>query len=574
MNAATMHDVLRERAQLQSDTPAVSFLSFAGEAQDIVTLTYGALDERVRAIAAHLSRTLLPGDRALLLYPPGLAFVEAFFACLYAGVIAVPLALPRSRTHTRVAGIARDAGARLLLCGSGQTDRLAQTLDLSLEILATDLVDTADAQAFHAPRLGADAIAFLQYTSGSTGEPKGVVVSHQSLLSNLAQIREAFGNDSSSICVNWLPHHHDMGLIGTLLQPIYAGFPTILMSPLAFVQRPERWLAAISRFGGTTCGGPNFGYRHCVERIAPESRESFDLRSWRLAFCGAEPIQADTMHDFAAAFASQGFRRSSLYPCYGLAEAILFVTGAQTGNGAIVQSFDADALEAGHAAPTGDAGPKQRVLVSCGEPHRATEVVIADSNGMPLAPGCIGEVRVRGAGIASGYWRRPELSRKVFEETVATQDGDPFLRTGDLGFFEQGQLFVTGRIKDLIIVDGRNVMPQDLEWTAQDTDVAVNAAAAFSMTIDNREQIGMLIEVSPRHAVDAAEQIGGAVLRAVTERHEVALAGLVLVRPATIPRTTSGKLIRARCRHVFQEPGAAVLGAWSPRGGWQRRTED
>jgi acyl-CoA synthetase (AMP-forming)/AMP-acid ligase II len=408
----------------------------------------------------------------------------------------------------------------------------------------------------------------LQYTSGSTGDLKGVQISQRALLHNLAQIRDAMRLDVASVGVGWLPHYHDMGLIGTILQPVYTGFRVTLMSPQAFVQRPERWLRAISRFGGNTCGSPNFGYQLCVDRIPDHVVADLDLRSWCLAWSGAEPIQAATLESFAKKFAPCGFRATSFYPCYGLAEATLFVTGSGRGAGPRIKHVSASALELGEIRPAREEDHDARALVGCGFPRRGTSVALVDAADNRVAPGQVGEVWVHGPSLGSGYWRQLDATREHFGASLAGDPGKRFLKTGDLGFWDDGQLFLTGRVKDLIIVEGRNIVPQDLEWTAEHSHDEARRAAAFGVDVGGSEQAALMIEVKTPKTLAELKQVGDVVRKQVSSSHDLPLQAVVLVRVGSLPTTTSGKLIRRECRLAYTNGTAAALLVWRPGAGW------
>ncbi|HVR96174.1 MAG TPA: AMP-binding protein, partial [Thermoanaerobaculia bacterium] len=569
---ATLAGLLRARAAERRDRVAFTFLT-DGEVEG-ARLTYAELDRRARTIAARLRSSVAPGERALLLYPPGLEFIAAFFGCLYAGVVAVPAYPPRlrDRSQARLRSIARDAEPRAALTTeaiftglTGTEDglaarlpELASVLWLPTDTLAADEVDGQDL-----PEPDPESIAFLQYTSGSTSTPKGVMVTHANLLHNERMIGEAFGQDEDSVVVGWLPLYHDMGLIGNVLQPLHAGARCVLMAPVAFLQKPSRWLAAVSRYRATTSGGPNFSYDLCARRIGPEERAELDLSSWRVAYNGAEPVREATLARFAESFASCGFRREAFYPCYGLAEATLFVSGGLQGRAPRVAGVDAAALERHEVAPAG--GEEERRLVSNGWPWLGQRVVTADpETGVECPPGQVGEVWISGPSVARGYWRNPEATGRDFQAALTTLTRGvegPFLRTGDLGFLHDGELFVTGRIKDLVIIRGRNHYPQDLELTAERShpDLRPGSGAAFSVDVDGEERLVVVQEVD-RRPQDPVQTIAEAVRRAVAEEHEVQVHEVVLVRAGTVPKTSSGKIQRHACLTLYLGGELAVVG--------------
>jgi acyl-CoA synthetase (AMP-forming)/AMP-acid ligase II len=582
-------DLGRARADSLGDQPLYTFLSErAGE--DASHLTYAGLDLRARAIAAALQRLGAGGQRALLLYPPGLEFVAAFFGCLYAGVVAVPAYPPRSaRTLPRLLEIARDARPAIALTTNELQAMIggmaAQVPDLSaLRLLATNAVPLDQAEAWTHPGASGSTMAFLQYTSGSTAAPKGVMVTHGNLLHNEEMIRQAFGQTAESVIVGWLPLYHDMGLIGNVMQPLYLGARCVLMSPIAFLQSPKRWLAAISRYRATTSGGPNFAYDLCVRKIAPADRADLDLASWDTAFNGAEPVRAETMARFAEAFGGCGFQARAFFPCYGLAEATLFVSGG-AGEGKVrgeprVAAFDRALLEAGEARPLPAADPASRTLVSCGSAWLGQEVAIVDPATMTrCAAGKVGEVWVRGPSVAQGYWRRPDETAETFDGRLPEEPEGPkgvavekeqarFLRTGDLGFLDGGELFVAGRLKDLIIIRGRNLYPQDIELTVERSHPSLRpgCGAAFSIELGQEERL-VVVHEHERTADDSpldpatVEAIAEAVRRAVAEQHEAQVQQVVLVRSGTIPKTSSGKIQRRACRAALLGGRLTVLGA-------------
>jgi amino acid adenylation domain-containing protein/non-ribosomal peptide synthase protein (TIGR01720 family) len=560
---------MRRRSERHADRPAYRFLP-EGESE-ARRLTWSEVDREARAVAALLQESVAPGERALLLYPSGLEFVTAFLGCLYAGVVAVPASPPRPRrSQPRLAAIAHDAEPALVLTHRSLRQRiegLGESISelQGLRILATDELDLGLAERWRDPGVKPSDLAFLQYTSGSTALPKGVVVTNGNLLHNEETIRRAFGQSEDSIIVSWLPLYHDMGLIGGVLQPLYVGAQCVLMPPLAFLQRPMRWLQAIDRYRATTSGGPNFAYELCVQRRTDPGCEALDLSSWDVAFNGAEPVRPGTLGRFARAFAEQGFRNEAFFPCYGLAEATLFVSGGTKEAPPIVEEIDSAALERDRVAAA-MAGASARALVSCGGPWLDTQVVIADPESLERLPGDrVGEIWVSGPSVAQGYWRRPEATEREFCARLSGEpETGPFLRTGDLGFLLDGQLFVTGRLKDLIIIRGRNHYPQDIELTAESSHPGLRAGGGVAFTLEGDAESGERLVVVQELARGRRPEVGvaaEAIRRAIVEEHEVQVHEVVLVRDATVPRTSSGKVQRSACRALYLEGGLDVLGA-------------
>ncbi|HMY16702.1 MAG TPA: amino acid adenylation domain-containing protein, partial [Polyangium sp.] len=554
-------ELLNTRAADLGDTPLYRYLETGDIHGCTIVWGYAELDHRARAIAARLQDLNAFGERIVLLYAPGLEFIAAFFGCLYAGAIAVPAYPPDptrlSRTLPRLRAIAMDARARFVLTTAdivGFAEVIGpQAPELAaMHWMATDDVNVRDGAHWSRPNIDAESIAFLQYTSGSTGHPKGVMVRHRNLMHNSEVIAAGFEHDERCLGVGWLPMFHDMGLIGNVLQPLFVGFPCVLMSPLAFLQRPARWLEAISHFRATTSGGPNFAYDLCARRVSPAQIESLDLRSWNVAFSGAEPIRNETLVRFADVFAPAGFRAQAYYCCYGLAEATLLVTGASKSEPPCTISVDAEALEHGFAE-TNTVDHQVRSLVSSGRPGVGMRVEIVDPNTLrPCGFGSIGEIWVAGASVAAGYWNQSSENEITFHAHLADTGEGPFLRTGDLGFVRDGQLFVTGRRKDLLIIAGRNHYPHDIERAVEGAHRLVRAGccAAFSLEVEAEERLGIAAEIQ---AVDGAEidTVVAAIRHAVLEEFGVYAHAVVLLAPRSIPKTSSGKIQRSACREAF-----------------------
>ena len=540
---------LMQRAVQSPDKIALRFLADAPGEQAV--LTYQALDQRARAIATALQARATFGDRAVLLFPSGPDYVAAFFGCLYAGIIAVPAYPPESaRQHhqERLLSIIDDAEPRLLLTVAALREGLQGLEALHAaqgpELLAVDDLDPALATGWQAPALQPHDIAFLQYTSGSTALPKGVQVSHGNLVANEQLIRHGFGIDLNpdDVIVSWLPLYHDMGLIGGLLQPIFSGVPCVLMSPGYFLARPLRWLQAISEYGGTISGGPDFAYRLCSERVSQASLASLDLSRWRVAYSGSEPIRHDSLTTFADTFQACGFDRQSFFASYGLAEATLFVSGSRRGEGIGALELDAQALAANRA----EAG-KGNVVMSCGWPQPGHAVRIVDPQQCKvLADNQVGEIWASGPSIAHGYWRNAEASAQTFVE----RDGQRWLRTGDLGFMRGGEVFVTGRLKDMLIVRGQNLYPQDLEKTLEREVSALRKGrvAVFAVEHEGEQAIGVAVEISRNvQKTTAPEALIKTLRQVVADACRQAPAVVLLLNPGALPKTSSGKLQRSAC---------------------------
>ena len=512
------------------------------------SLTYAQLDRRARAIAAYLQDMRLAGSNVVLAYPPGLEFIAGFFGALYAGCVAVPAYPPRARTLDRFHAIAGDAGA-LVVLSTAATVAFMQTIDggnTSMRWIATDAISDGHSEAWTEHYPDPTSLGMIQYTSGSTSRPKGVMLSHANLLANTRAIGEAFAVDRNTKAVFWLPTCHDMGLIGGVLAPIYWGIANIIIAPAMFVQNPFVWLDTISRFGANVSGGPNFAYDLCVRKITAEQRAELDLSSWSVAFIGAETVDPATLARFADTFAPCGFRPSSFYPCYGLAEATLMVTGPKAGRGAAVRAFADGSLARNIVVPLGDDAPGARRLVGCGGPVGSLRVAVVEpETGERTAPDRIGEIWVAGDSVGEGYWRIPGKSATTFRGRLDDTGSTPFLRTGDLGFMHDHQLYITGRIDDLIIVRGLNHHPQDIEATARQSHplLAPGLGAAFAFREHGEQRLVLVHEVVREGSSDLAPVIS-AVRTAVLAAHGLALDAVILIRCGTIAKTSSGKVQR------------------------------
>jgi acyl-CoA synthetase (AMP-forming)/AMP-acid ligase II len=556
---SSLVDLLCYRSQNQSSKTAFIFLS-DGETETHA-LTYQALDRQARAIAHHLQSVANQGDRVLLLYPPGLEFISAFFGCLYAGMIAVPASPPRpNRPASRLLSLVSDTQATAILTTASLLARTKKYQTENpclhrLHLLATDSTFPDPATDWHPSDAEDGTLALLQYTSGSTGIPKGVMVTHRNILHNSELIQKCSELTQDSVSLTWLPSFHDMGLIDGLIQPIYTGFLGILMPPAYFVQKPIRWLAAITRFKATHSGGPNFAYDLCVQKITPDQREQLDLSSWYSAYNGSEPIQKRTLDRFAEAFSSAGFQSRFFYPCYGMAESTLMIAGGFVRDEINCCTVDAEALEKNNVLEASETTKSAKHLVGCGQPWLDTEIAIINPETLTRCP-CdrVGEIWVSGSSVAQGYWNKPEESLKTFAAYLEDTQEGPFLRTGDLGFWHKGDLFVTGRIKDMVIIRGQNYYPQDIEQTVSNSYPAftLGSCAAFAVETDGTEKLAVIQEVKrdTLRSLDATAAID-AILEAVMQHHGLSVYATLLVKPGNVPKTSSGKVKRQTCRENF-----------------------
>jgi acyl-CoA synthetase (AMP-forming)/AMP-acid ligase II len=561
--------LLARRAETQSEDRAYVFLSDRGAEEAV--LTFRELHDAAQSVAMQLAETTQPGDRALLVFPPGLEFIIAFFGCLIARVIAVPMMLPRRQS-------ARDSSASIIAnCQPAvalTSPAFAIRGDLQerfsrdgLRWVAVDLEPTPAASSHDLRQPGADDIAFLQYTSGSTSDPKGVAVSHANLLANLEMIRISLGNTRQSTYVNWVPLYHDMGLILNTLEALYVGAPCVLMAPNAFTQRPLGWLRAISHYRAEVACSPNFGYDLCVSRYRADQMDGIDLSCWKIALNGAEPVHAETIDRFIATFAPHGFDRRAAFPAYGMAEATLLISGGARGADHVTKQISHAALQAHHVSAPADAADAQTV-VGCGRALAGERIAIVDPDGhRRLSLNEVGEIWVNGPNVARAYWRNAEATKTGLRARIeGDDDGADWLRTGDLGFLDEaGELFITGRIKDLIIVRGINHYPQDIERTVQAAHAAfrANCGAAFSFINDGGEEtlaVVQEIERTERHRIDAAE-MKGLIREAVSDQHELFARHIVLIKPGALPKTTSGKIQRTLTRKLWLDQRLEDLAA-------------
>ncbi|HSC81218.1 MAG TPA: amino acid adenylation domain-containing protein [Chitinolyticbacter sp.] len=545
--------VLRHWAAECPDRIAFHFMP-EGEAIE-GELSFAELDLRARALAALLQANGWGETPLLLLYRPGLDFIVAFFACLYAGAIAVPAYPPTSNRSksSRLRALVASCGARAVLTdATTRPDLDLGDLTAGLPVVCTDGIDTAAAADWRNPDADGSRVAFLQYSSGSTGDPKGVIVTHGNLLHNQQTIREAMGNGAHTVFASWLPVYHDMGLVGNVMQPLYLGVSCYLMPPMAFMQQPRRWLEVISRYRVTCTGGPNFAYDLCVDRIPEHERAGLDLRSWDVAYNGAEPVRAETLQRFGEAYRARGLRAAALYPCYGLAEGTLLVSGPAAGSGLRALAVDGPALASGRVEPAADpTGPKTQQLASCGRIWGGQTVRIVDPATLtPCEPGQVGEIWLQGPSISTGYWQRPDANTAIFAQLRDRPQDGLHCRTGDLGVFVDGELYVTGRLKEVLIVRGRNHYPQDIEHTVQSAWPGfVRGGGAAFMDGDRLVLVQEIARTALRTFEHAAQE--RVAREAVARHHGLALAELVAIKPATLSKTSSGKIRRGATRDSY-----------------------
>jgi acyl-CoA synthetase (AMP-forming)/AMP-acid ligase II len=565
MDSHTLVSLLRQRAETSKDQPVYTLLT-AGQVVD--QLSFATLHAHAAAVAAQLAQHTAPGDRVLILCPPGLDYIRAFFGCLVSGRVAVPAYPPRNNRYMlRLRAILDDSLARCILTTRELRERIRSALDerdlARAAIAAVDEADLAAGRDWEGPALQQSEVAFLQYTSGTTGSPNGVMVTHRNLMANSAMMQDAFKLAPGQVYVSWLPLFHDMGLMA-MVQGVFSGAHEVILSPLEFISRPFRWLEAISAYRASLSGGPNFAYELCASRITDDECQALDLSSWRLAFNGSEPVQAETLERFTRRFQGRGFRHQAHYACYGLAEATLFVSGAALPRDPVVKALSRSALAEGDVRAADASGSDTKLLVGCGQAFRDEVIRIVHPEHLTLLPeGRLGEIWVSGEAVGAGYWRNAQATADTFEATLPDEPGGRrYLRTGDLGFFETGELYVAGRLKDLIIVRGQNYYPQDIEGTAQRSHPALvtGGGAAF----EGSEGVVLVQEVLRTARNQPMDEVIAAIKEAVVETLGLELSQVVLVLVQSIPRTSSGKIQRRQTRQLFLDHGLKRLPGANP----------
>ncbi len=566
-------DMLRYWA---GEKPGEVAFYYTNDAEDEVSITYEELDRQARAVAAILQQQSILGQRVLLLFPPGLDFVVAFFGCLFAGATAVPAYPPRrNRKADRIGEICANAQAAAVLTCESVLERREESVQgapalAQLKWIAVGQVDVAAADDWQAPDLDKVELAILQYTSGSTGTPKGVMLTHRNFIENCALITHAFEHDRTARGFSWLPTYHDMGLVGGILNPLSIGCPSVLMSPMGFLQKPVRWLRGIMKYRSTISGGPNFAYALCADKITDEDCAGLDLSTWRVAFNGAEPIREETLARFTERFAPYGFRPESHYPCYGMAETTLLVTGGVMPERPVVRTYNRQSLEEHRplAAPGGAADG--RALVSSGRMRPNHRLVVVDEEtGQPLPDGQIGEIWINGPSVGGGYWNREDETERIFRAKLTQYPGVNFLRTGDLGFIDDGEVFITGRCKDLIVIRGRNLYPSDVEQTVEGCHDAlqVGGGAVFSDDDGDEERLIVAQELKREARNADTDEIIECIRQAILEEHDVAASTIYLLRSGKLPKTSSGKVQRSACKSEVREGTLKPLAKWTAADG-------
>lgn len=573
IESSTLVELLQWRALQQPEQRAYTFL-IDGKVEG-PNLTYADLDCKARSIGTLLQQHRARGERALLLYPQGLEVIAAFCGCLYGGVIAIPVPPPEAgrlkRTLPRLREIAKDAQASFVLTTSTILSLVEEFREQIPEFQTMRWIDTEQvglelAEEWQDPAVSSDMLAYLQYTSGSTSTPKGVMLSHGNLMFHSAYLKKACGYTPDSVTVTWMPYFHDYGLVEGLIQPLYNGTPCFVMSPFAFIKRPIHWLQAISHYQGTHSQAPNFAYDQCALRILPEQCFTLDLTSWLAAGNAAEPINPKVMEKFFAAFEPYGFRWHAFCPAYGLAEDTLLVSSNPQTEAPVLCKLDGAALEKNRIVNISNHDNVVRTVVGCGRLICDTKVAIVDPETLTrCASDEVGEIWVSDPSVAQGYWNRLEETERTFRAHLADTGEGPFLRTGDLGFLKDGELFITGRIKDLIIIRGSNHYPQDIEWTVQQSHPALRTehGAAFSVDVDGEERLAITQEIERHYQALDVDEVVEAIRQAVAEYHELEVYAVLLLKAGSILKTSSGKLQRQACRASFWDGRQEVIGTWT-----------
>jgi acyl-CoA synthetase (AMP-forming)/AMP-acid ligase II/acyl carrier protein len=559
----TLVELLRLRARENPEQVAFTFLVDDSGGAD--ALTFHDLDRRARAVAAHLQSSGLSGTRAVLIFQPGLEFIVAFFGCLYAGVVAVPVDPPRpNRPSQRVHAVLADARAPVVIASTATALRGVQFAS-DIRFVFTSEVAGDLAGEWREPAIDSDSLAVLQYTSGSTADPKGVMISHSNALHNLAALDVITGGADEPRGLFWLPHYHDMGLVGSVLLSVFGRCSTTLFAPAAFLKSPIRWLQEITRTRATHTAAPNFAYELCVRQSTPEQRRDLDLTSLMVSFNGGETVRHETVSRFVEMFEPCGFRPEAIYPSYGMAETTLLASGKTRREVSPTVTVRASELEQGRVVETSERSRVSRTLVGCGHaPDGHTILVVDTQTSIEALPDRVGEIWISGPSVAGGYWGRDGETAATFEARPAGADAGQFLRTGDLGFLRGDELYVTGRCKDLIVVRGRNLYPQDVEAAVEACDprLRTGCGAAFAIEGDGEESVAVVYEVERQVRAPEADAIVASIRSAVAEEFDATAAAVVLVRPGGVPRTPSGKVRRGACREALLRSELSIIAEW------------
>lgn len=569
MTFKSMYEVLNHWATNKPHETAAVFLEHNEQKTEI---TYSHLEHDAKVIAAALQHTgAKAGDRVVLVFSPGLDLIKAFWGCMYANLVAVLVQPPLNKKLMEKAHrVIRNCSTELVLTEQS-TSRYADLFEAG-EYLATEKQAQiitfesifAAPLPWRCPNYTLDDLALLQYTSGSTNYPKGVMITHRNLIDNLTKIKNAFGMSEQSIMFGWLPPYHDMGLMGAILSPIFCGYPTYLITPFSFLQNPLLWLKYISKYNVTISGGPNFAYDYCVKRIKEEKKENLDLSSWEVAFNGAEPVHHDTMEHFHQAFKAYGFRKEAFYPCYGLAEATLLAASGSPLTAYQELFIRKSLLETDCIDVLPPNTPDSYQLVSSGSVHHDIKIIHPETL-EPCDADMIGEICISSPSIASGYWKQPEETQQTFVP-LNNNSNQLFLRTGDLGFMHNNELYVTGRIKDLIILYGKNHYPQDIEATLKYCSFhnLLGNIAAFVVSKNNEYLLTTVCELRVQQVeTEELNEICNKIFQLIYNEHTLEIATIIFVRRNSIPQTTSGKVKRRLCRDMINTKELPIIHSWN-----------
>ena len=561
-------ELTRQHATTSAANTTYTFLHDTGRTLEAETNTYADIDRAARNIASHLQKYRCFNQRVLLLYPSRLDFIKAFLGCLYAGAVAVPAPLPTKRGQQlkRVFRIIHNADIAVVLTNKANIETIETWFSEEglnqLPCIATDDLSSDLSHEWVESKIEPDHLAFLQYTSGSTSEPKGVMVTHGNLLNNEKLIQQGFNLSASTKIGGWLPFYHDMGLIGVVLNSLYLGVPAVLMSPMAFLKRPVRWLQMISDYQITCSGGPNFAYDFCTQRVTDEQLAQLDLSSWEVAFNGSEPVRWETLKAFSDRFTSTGFNSKAFYPCYGLAECTLFVSGDGKDKIPTTITVDSSTFEQNQILilPPTHFGRKTRTLVSSGKISDLNVAIVDPETQQRLGDNQVGEIWISGDSVAQGYWQLEDLTEKTFGAKILGEEDQNYLRTGDLGFFNGGELFITGRIKELIIINGRNLYPYDIEREAQAISPVLNRpGAAFSVDI-GQEELVIVQEINQSVKSEAEfQQLALQIKQSIGQSFEIQVSNIVFIKQGSLQKTTSGKIQRKLTKNLFLEDQLEVV---------------